>query len=241
MQQEMTIVEHLSELRKRIIITLVSFIVFTGVGLYFATDIYAFLVKDLDVKLAVLGPSDILWLYFMLAAIVGITGTIPLASLQVWLFVKPALSPKEQRVSLMYIPFLFLLFIGGLAFGYFVIMPMIFKFLIGLGNDLFQTMFTTQRYFSFVFSMTIPFGFLFELPLVVMFLTSLGIVNPVFLRKIRRYAYFVLVVIAVCITPPDFISDFIVIIPLLVLYEVSVTLSAFVFRKKLKMQEKIES
>ena len=213
------------------------------IGFSFTKEIYHFIVKDLNMKLTVLGPSDILWIYFIIAAVFSIVCTIPVAALQIWLFVKPALHPHERKLTILYIPALFLLFIGGLCFGYFIILPFILQFLMGLGDDMFQTMFTTEKYFSFVMNMTVPFAVIFELPVVAMFLTSIGILNPVALQKMRRYAYFILIVIAVCITPPDFISDFSVAIPLLVIYEISITASKVVYSRKQKRerQEEYES
>ncbi len=230
----MNIIEHLAELRKRLIITAVSFILFFIVGFYFVEDIFKWFVKDLQMKLMVLGPSDIIWIYFMLASVIAITVTIPILALQIWLFVKPALKPNEIKATLAYIPALFSLFIIGLAFGYFIIFPMIYQFLLNLGGDLFLTNFTAEKYFKFLFNMTIPFGVLFELPVVIMFLTSLGLLNPYVLQKFRKYAYFILVVVAVCITPPDFTSDFVVAVPLLLLYEISITLSKWVFKRRKK-------
>ncbi|MDC2864067.1 MULTISPECIES: twin-arginine translocase subunit TatC [unclassified Bacillus (in: firmicutes)] len=238
--KELQIVDHLEELRKRIIISAVAFVVFFIVGFMFTTDIYKWFAKGIDMKLSVLGPSDILWVYFMLATVVAIAGTIPVIAMQIWLFVRPALRPKERKVTLTYVPALFFLFIIGLAFGYFVIFPMILSFLLHLGQDMFVAQFTAEKYFQFMMNVTLPFGVLFELPVVVMFLTSLGILNPYVLSAIRKYAYFILVVIAVVITPPDFVSDFIVTIPLLVLYEISIFLSKFVFRKQLKRQQEEE-
>ncbi|MCM3566892.1 twin-arginine translocase subunit TatC [Neobacillus mesonae] len=238
--KELQLVDHLEELRKRIIITALAFIAFFIVGFIYVNDIYKWFVRDLDVKLLVLGPSDIIWIYFMLATVVAIAGTIPVLALEIWLFVKPALKPNERKVTLSYVPALFFLFIFGLAFGYFVIFPMVLKFLVNLGEGMFVTNFTAERYFSFIFNMTIPFGVLFELPVVVMFLTSLGIINPFVLSRIRKYAYFVLVIIAVVITPPDFMSDFVVTLPLLLLYEVSINLSKVVYRKRLKKQQEEE-
>ncbi|WP_369899845.1 twin-arginine translocase subunit TatC [Bacillus manliponensis] len=239
--QEMSVVEHLGELRKRLIITALSFLAFLIVGFSYTKEIYQFIVKDLDMKLTVLGPSDILWIYFVIAAVFSIVCTIPIAALQLWFFVKPALLPHEQRATILYIPALFLLFIGGLCFGYFIILPFVLQFLIGLGSDIFQTMFTTEKYFSFVMNMTVPFAVIFELPVIAMFLTSIGILNPVLLQQVRRYAYFVLIVIAVCITPPDFVSDFAVAIPLLVIYELSITVSKFVYNRKLKKESQASS
>ncbi|MDR6122689.1 sec-independent protein translocase protein TatC [Bacillus sp. SLBN-46] len=238
--KELNLVDHLEELRKRIIISALAFIVFFAFGFIYVDDIYKWFVRDLEVKLMVLGPSDIIWIYFMLATVVAVAGTIPVLALQIWLFVKPALRPVERRITLSYVPALFFLFLIGLSFGYFVIFPMVLKFLVNIGGDMFVTNFTADRYFSFIMNMTLPFGVLFELPVVVMFLTSLGIINPFVLAKIRKYAYFVLIIIAVVITPPDFMSDFVVTLPLLLLYEISINLSKFVYRKRLKKQKEDE-
>ena len=222
--KELNLVDHLDELRKRLIVTAIAFLVFFGIGFFYVKDIYHFFVRDLDVKLIVLGPSDIVWVYFMLATIIAIAGTIPVLATQIWLFVKPALRPLERKISLSYIPALFILFLVGLSFGYFVIFPIVLNFLVELSGEMLVTNFTAEKYFKFIMNMTIPFGVLFELPVVVMFLTSLGIINPYVLVKIRKYAYFVLIVISVVISPPDFMSDIIVTIPLLLLYEISINL-----------------
>ncbi|MHC0035707.1 twin-arginine translocase subunit TatC [Pseudoneobacillus sp. C159] len=238
--KELNLVDHLDELRKRLIISAVAFVAFFVVGFIYVKDIYSWFVRDLDIKLIALGPSDIVWIYFMLATIVAIAGTIPVLALQIWLFVKPALKPIERKISLSYIPALFILFIVGLAFGYFVIFPTVLSFLIELSGDMLVANFTADKYFRFVMNMTLPFGVLFELPVIVMFLTSLGIINPYVLSKIRKYAYFILIIIAVLITPPDFMSDFLVTVPLLVLYEISINLSKIVYRKKLKKEKEWE-
>jgi sec-independent protein translocase protein TatC len=238
--KELNLLDHLEELRKRIIVTALAFVVFFIAGFIYVDEIYKWFVRDLDVKLMVLGPSDIMWIYFMLATVVALAGTIPVIALQIWLFVRPALRPFERKITVSYIPALFLLFVIGLSFGYFIIFPMVLNFLVSLGADMFVTNFTADRYFSFIMNMTLPFGVLFELPVVVMFLTSLGIINPFLLSKIRKYAYFVLVLIAIVITPPDFMSDFVVTLPLLLLYEISINLSKFVYRKRLKKQRDAE-
>jgi sec-independent protein translocase protein TatC len=238
--KELNLVDHLDELRKRLIITAVAFIAFFIAGFMYVEEIYSWFVRDLDVKLIVLGPSDIVWIYFMLATLIAIAGTIPILALQIWLFVKPALKPIERKISLSYIPALFVLFLVGLAFGYFVIFPTVLNFLVELSGEMLVTNFTADKYFRFIMNMTLPFGVLFELPVVVMFLTSLGVINPYVLTKIRKYAYFVLIVISVIISPPDFMSDILVTIPLLVLYEISINLSKIVYRRKLKKEKEWE-
>lgn len=235
--KELNLVEHLDELRKRLIISVSAFFIFFIVGFMYVKEIYQWFVRDLDVKLIVLGPSDIIWVYFTIATVIAVAGTIPVLAWQLWLFVKPALKPIEQKISLSYIPALFVLFIVGLCFGYFVIFPTVLGFLVELGGEMLQTNFTADKYFRFIMHMSLPFGVLFELPVVAMFLTSLGIINPYSLQKIRKYAYFVLIIIGVVISPPDIMSDFLVAVPLLFLYEISINLSKIVYRRKLKKQK----
>jgi sec-independent protein translocase protein TatC len=236
-EKELNLIEHMDELRKRLIITAVAFIVFLAVGLIYVKDIYNYFMGGLGYKLMVLGPSDIIWIYFHIATIFAAAATIPVAAWQLWLFVKPALKPIEQKVTLAYIPALFFLFIGGLAFGYFFIFPNIMRFLVNLGKDLMTTSFTADKYFSFLINMTLPFGFAFELPLVMMFLTTLGIVNPFKIVKLRKYAYLLLVIIASMISPPELMSHISVAIPLILIFEISVLLSKIVYKKKQRNEQ----
>lgn len=231
-KHDMDLIGHFAELRKRLIIVLGVFMALFILAFVYVQDIYQWLVQDLEVQLAILGPSDILWVYLMLSCVVAISGTIPIAAHQIWLFVRPAMKDSERKITLAYIPSLFLLFIIGISFGYFVIFPIVFQFLLSMSDGMFMTFFTTEKYFRFLLHMTLPFGFLFELPVVIMFLTSLGVLNPYRLQKIRKYSYFVLIVTAVLITPPDFLSDVLVVIPLIFLYECSVLLSKVVYRRK---------
>jgi sec-independent protein translocase protein TatC len=234
-KNDMALIGHFEELRKRLIIILGAFMVLFILAFVYVQDIYQWLVQDLEVQLAILGPSDILWVYLMLSCVVAISGSIPIAAYQIWLFVRPALKDTERKVTLAYIPSLFLLFIVGISFGYFIIFPIVFEFLLSMSEGMFMTFFTTEKYFTFLLHMTLPFGFLFELPVVIMFLTSLGVLNPYRLQKIRKYSYFVLIVTAVLITPPDFLSDILVVIPLIFLYECSVLLSKVVYKRKQKL------
>jgi sec-independent protein translocase protein TatC len=231
-KETMHLTDHLAELRKRMIITLLSFIVALIGSFLFVGDLYRYLVRDLDGKLALLGPGDILWVYMAIATFFAVAFTIPVAAFQVWKFIKPALSMKEQRATLWFIPGLFLQFIIGISFGYYVLFPLVLSFLIDIAGNQFETFFTAEKYFQFMLHLTLPFGFLFEMPAVVMFLTRLGVIHPEKLIKGRKFAYFLLVAISILITPPDFISDVLVIIPLFILYEISITLSKIVYKKR---------
>jgi sec-independent protein translocase protein TatC len=238
-KEAMQLTDHLAELRKRMIITLLIFILALIGSLIFIEDLYHYLVRDLDGKLALLGPGDILWVYMVIATVFAVAFTIPVAAYQVWKFVKPALSIEEQRATLLFIPGLSILFILGISFGYFVLFPLVLSFLLEIAGNQFETFFTAEKYFQFMLHLTLPFGFLFEMPAVVMFLTRLGIVSPEKLVKGRKIAYFLLVAISVLITPPDLISDVLVIIPLFILYEISISLSKIVYKKRVSAEASV--
>lgn len=238
-QTQMNFMEHLDELRKRIIITAIAFTVAFILAFVFVQEIYLFLVRDLDSKLALLGPSDIIWIYMMISGVMAIAVTLPIAAFQIWRFVKPALTKTEVKVTFAFIPGIFFLFVFGIAFGYFILFPIVLSFLESLAGNSFEAFFTAEKYFRFMLNLTLPFGFLFEMPAVIMFLTKLGIIDPHKLVKMRKISYFLLIVVSILITPPDFISDVLVIVPLLLLYELSITLSKFVFRKRANMEENV--
>ena len=128
------------------------------------------------------------------------------------------------------------LFLIGISFGYLILFPMVLSFMNQMAAADFNAMYTAEKYFTFMIHMTVPFGLLFEMPAVVMFLTRLGILNPHRLAKARKLAYFLLVIVAVTITPPDILSDLVVTVPLFLLYEISIAISKVVYRKQLKLQ-----
>lgn len=232
--KEMNVVEHLSELRNRLIVTAIFFVIFFFVGFIFVKDIFHFFASDIDVQLNITSPADTIWVYFTIAGISAIVLTIPILSFQLWLFIRPGLTPHERKTSLLYVPVVFLLFILGLGFGYFMFVKLILPFLLGLNDDMFNELFTVDRYFQFLFRVTLPFALLFELPIIIMFLTSLGIVTPQFLQRTRKYAFFIILVVGALITPPDIVLQLVVAIPLYLLYEISIYLSKIVYRRKQK-------
>ncbi|MCQ2009211.1 twin-arginine translocase subunit TatC [Sporolactobacillus sp. STSJ-5] len=240
-EKNMSLIEHFNELRKRIISVFVVFVLSAAAMLFFTKNFYLWLVSDLGVsnKLAVLGPTDIVSVYFLIAGVVAIAVTIPFAAWQLWLFVAPALSKNERKLTLSYIPAIFLLFIGGIVFGYEIVFPNILHFLLGMNDDMFQVLFTTDRYFRFMINVVLPFGVLFEMPVIVVFLTNLGILTPILMKKMRRIAYFVLIVIGVVLSPPDFVSDTVMSIPLLLLYEICVTVATITYKRKQRRMDRV--
>ncbi|MDH3542269.1 MAG: twin-arginine translocase subunit TatC [Desulfobulbaceae bacterium] len=158
----------------------------------------------------------------------------PVIFWQVWKFVAPGLYKHEKRLLL---PFSFLsslCFVGGAAFGYFVVFPPAFRFLLGYSADFLSPMPTVTEYFSLSLRLLIAFGVIFELPILMVFLAKLGIVDVAFLNKNRKYAILINFIIAAVLTPtPDVVNQMLMGIPLLVLYEVSVIAVWLFGRKKL--------
>lgn len=230
-------IEHLEELRKRIIWIFVALVISLVAGFAIAQPIILFLksvAPAADINWNVFSPWDSIRIYVNVAMIVAIVVSLPFTLFQLWLFIKPGLRKEEQGASLLYIPFAFLLCLCGLAFGYYVVFPLAFSFtsLITDKLGLVET-YGISQYFSFMFNILLPLGLLFELPIVIMFLTKIRLLNPKRLRKFRRYAYFILLIIGALITPPDVISAIIVTIPMIILYEISIGLSSLVHRKQL--------
>lgn len=237
-EQEMTVVEHLAELRKRILWVLAVFVVGLIAGFYFAGPLIEYLKQEPiadGVPIISLHPSDALRVYMQFAFLIGIVAALPVALYHVWRFVSPGLQVKERRGTLYFIPAACFLFVFGIVFGYYVVFPMIMQFMTGMTESIgADPNYGIAEYFGFLFNMVIPFGVLFQLPIIVMFLTRLRILNPMRLAKMRRFAYFGLAVVGIALTPPEIVSDILVTIPLLLLYELSIWLSRIVYRKQLK-------
>lgn len=240
-EQEMSVYDHIGELRKRIIIVIVFFLAATIGAFFLVKPIILYLQQADEAKELTMNAfqlTDPIKIYMQFAFIIGCILSSPVALYQLWAFISPGLYEKERKVTLSYIPVSLLLFLGGISFAYFVLFPYVVRFMTGLANDLnIQQVIGINEYFQFLLKLTLPFGLLFQLPVVIMFLTRLGIVTPMFLSEVRRYAYFVLLVIAAFITPPDIISHMMVTLPLLLLYEVSIIISKSAYKKVLKAEQ----
>ena len=213
--------EHLVEFRKRLLAVVICFFLVFCVSLLFADQIYQYVTQSFQQKLIVLGPNDILWIYIRLASLMAFTITLPYTVYHIWSFIKSGLKKEEARAVFVYIPASFLCFLVGLAFGFYFITPALLQVLLGLGEGLFETQLTAQNYLSFVFQTTLPLALIFELPVIIAFLTSIGLIGPELLIAYRRHAYFILLVLAVILTPADFVSDLAMTAPLILLYELS--------------------
>lgn len=240
-EKNLTIIEHIDELRSRLMV-IAGFFIAAIVGSFFlAKPLINFLQVDGEaenITLNAFNVVDPVVIYLKVIIFIAIILISPLLMYQLWAFITPGLHERERQVTLSYIPFAFLLSIGGIAFAYMVLLPYVMRFMMNLSMDLgiVQTI-GINEYFNFLFQLTIPFAIVFQLPIVLLFLTRLGILNPTKLVQIRKYAYFALFVIAAFITPPDLFSHLFVTVPLFILYEVSIIISRFGYRKYLKAEQ----
>ncbi|NHM00961.1 twin-arginine translocase subunit TatC [Flavobacterium difficile] len=165
----------------------------------------------------------------------GFVICFPYILLQFWNFISPALYKKEKRNAVKFIVISSLLFFLGVAFGYFVLTPLSLNFLSTFSvSDVIKNDINVNSYIGTVKTTTLATGLVFELPIIIYFLSSLGLVTPAFLREYRKWAYVIILIIAAIVTPPDVISQIIVTIPLVVLFEISIIISAFINNKNKK-------
>ncbi len=171
--------------------------------------------------------------------ILGIVLSFPYLLWEVWRFVAPGLTEKEINKSRGFIFIASFLFFCGIAFSFYVIAPISIHFLYNYQiTDLIQNNFTMDSHISLVTNMLLGVSVLFELPVLVFFLTKIGLVTPEFLKRYRKHSLVVVLILAAIITPPDIASQVIVAIPILILYEISITVSKIVLKKQQKNEEK---
>lgn len=235
-EETMTLLSHLTELRRRIWRSLAVVLISMGGGLYLAPKVLRYLKSvppGSEMTWNVFSPWDGIRMYMSIALVIALTVSLPYILYQLWGFVKQGLHQQERTAALRYVPYSVICFLTGLAFGYFVVLPMSFSFTskITKSMDLVET-YGVAQYFGFMMNIVIPLAIAFELPVIVMFLTKIGILTPQVLHKMRRYAYLVLVIVASLISPPELISHLLVFVPLVVLYEISVLLSRVVYGRR---------
>lgn len=225
--KQLTLVEHLSELRRRLVICFLS--IFAGSLLCYLVikRILDFLVKPVG-KLVFIAPQEAFIAYLKLSLIAGIFLALPVILYQIWCFVSTGLKQNEKKYLLFYGPFSFVLFLAGASFAYFLILPLGLRFLLGFATSALQPMISISRYVSFVGMLLLVFGVVFELPLVIMFLTKINLVSPKLLREKRKYAILLIFIIAAVLTPPDIVTQILMAGPLILLYEISIFFSKFV-------------
>lgn len=229
-----TLVDHLGELRKQLIKSAIVFLFFLLVVFSTLNYWFPYVVRGHD--LVILGPLEIIKFYTSISVTLALGLSLPFLSHFLWQFVKPGLKEEESKFLGLYSPVMLLLFILGVAFGYFVLNPLSYQFLVGLGAANFAVMISANEYVHFLIMTTVPLGLLFELPIVALFLSSIGILTSTSMKKVRKWSYLVLAIVSALITPPDFISQLLVLIPMAILYEASIYLVRKMEAKKANIE-----
>ena len=241
MQEKKARIEHVQELRKLVLFVTYFFVAALLIGFYFAKPLVHYLQNAPWLEMTEMhafNVTDPLRIYLTMIVIIAFILVLPVILYQFWAFVSPGLYEKERQVTLIYIPIAFILMIIGMVFSYFIVVPYIVKFTFNLSVEMgIVTTIGINDYFGFLVRTVLPFGIIFQMPILVLFMTQLGIITPMFLKKNRKYAYFILFVLAAIIAPPDVMTHFLLTLPMILLYEISITVSKVGYRRYLKAEE----
>ena len=226
----LTLLDHLNELRSRLIRSMVALVVGVLLAAVFTDELLKYLIKPYGTELQVLGPTESIVMYFRVALLAGAIFAIPYITYQLFMFIAPGLKRKEKRWILLSLPATTGLFLTGVAFAWFIMVPAALSFLRDFESDIFKAEWTAERYIAFITSLLFWIGVAFEMPIVVFILARMGILGPGPLIRNWRLAVVLITVAAALITPTvDPFNMLLVIAPLLVLYILSVGLAVIAF------------
>jgi sec-independent protein translocase protein TatC len=238
----MSFFEHLAELRKRIIYSLVAVLVGTIAGLAVAKKVYLVLVLPIvgafqaahqDSTLISTSPTGPLNLYLKLSIYIGFVLAFPVVLYQVWLFIAPGLYKHERRAATTFIFSAASLFVAGIAFCYFILLPYTLRFLVGFELPYFKPMISINEYWDLVLILMLGMGLIFQTPVLIFFLALFGLVTPGFLWRNFRYAVLVIAIVAAVVTPtPDALTMLVFMAPMIGLYLLGIAVAAVVVRRK---------
>jgi sec-independent protein translocase protein TatC len=243
--EKLPFTSHLEELRRRLITVFIAVGVGFVVAFGFKERLFKILVQPLikvmkeGETLIYTGLPEAFFTYLKVAFLTGLIVASPIILYQFWMFVAPGLYKNERRMMM---PIVFLssfFFVGGALFGYFIVFPWGFKFFLGFATDTIRPLPSMKEYFGFSAKLLLAFGLVFELPLVLTFMAKLGIVSVDFLKKNRKYALLLFFAGAAILTPPDVITQIMMALPLMVLYEISI-IGARIFGKKKAVSDEAE-
>jgi sec-independent protein translocase protein TatC len=238
----MSFFEHLKELRKRLIYSLAAVLVGTLAGFTVSMKVYlvlvlpiigAFRAANLEETLISTSPTGPLNLYLKLSIYIGFVLAFPVVLYQVWLFIAPGLYKHERRAAGLFIGSSLILFLSGIAFCYFVLMPYTLKFLVGFQLPYFKPMVSINEYWDLVLILMLGMGLVFQTPILIFFLALFGIVTPGFLWRNFRYAVLIIAMVAAIVTPtPDALTMLVFMTPMIGLYLLGIVVAAAVVRRK---------
>ncbi|HUV78819.1 MAG TPA: twin-arginine translocase subunit TatC [Desulfobacterales bacterium] len=236
-EKKIPFTSHLEELRRRLIISFIAVAIGFVLSYGFKEKLFQILTRPLisvmktGDKLIFTGLPEAFFTYLKVAFLSGIILATPIIFYQFWVFVAPGLYHKEKRLMVPIVFLSTLFFVGGSFFGYFIVFPYGFKFFLGFASETIRPLPSMREYLSFASKLLLAFGVVFELPLVITFLAKLGMVSVSFLKKNRKYALLLFFVGAAILTPPDVVTQIMMAVPLMVLYEISI-IGAKIFGKK---------
>lgn len=235
-EDRQSIIKHFEELRKSIIIAVVAIIVAAVASFSYSEKLLAYITMPITMynqKLVVTGVTEAFWVKLQLAFLAGFIIAFPVVAWAFWRFIKPALYPHERRYIYVLFPATLLLFGGGVIFAYFGVLPLVLKFFIYIAGENLETMFKVDQYVSFVMSFALPFGLVFEMPVISFFLAKIGIIKYESMAKHRKHALLVIIIAAAALTPgPDPFSQTMMAVPMYILYEISIWVTRFAGTRK---------
>ena len=241
---KMSLTEHLIELRKRLTRSLIALGIGFGVCYYYKDLVFDIITRPLTKVLAknsyliYTGLTEAFFTYMKIAFFASLIITSPFILYQIWKFISPGLLPNEKKYVVPFVISSSSLFIGGILFGYFIVLPTAFEFFVSFNNEYLRAMLSFKDYLSLFVTFLLGFGVSFELPIFIFFLTKLRIVNARMLSKQRRYAILIIFIVAAILTPsPDALSQILMAIPLMFLYEISIFVSKFAEKKKVDSEK----
>ena len=234
-EKTMSLINHISELRKRLLTSSISVLLFFALTLTIASKLIEILSIPLklswpeqQLKLHFTGPLDVFWANIKVSFLSSIILSSPVWIYQLWKFVEPALYKKERKLLGPFILISIAFFILGVLFAYFIILPIALKFLIGLGMEVGTAIITINDYLSLVGMMLLGFGIVFELPLLLILLIYLELLSIEYLQASRRYTIVICFIVAAILTPPDPLSQIGMAIPLYIMHELALVIAKFI-------------
>lgn len=232
--QKITVLSHLLELRKRLIRSVIAIAIASIIAFVFYDWIFYILKLPAgNINLIYIEMTEMIGTIMKVCLFAGIMLAMPYLVLQGILFISPALTPKEKKYVYFILPWIALMFLGGVVFGYFVLIPPATRFLISFGANIATPEIRVGNYIAIVARLLLSIGLIFEMPVITTFLARLGIIKPKWLSDRRRTAIIVAFILAAMITPTfDPINQALVAAPLIVLYEISIWLAKLVYKKK---------
>ena len=235
-EKKMPFLEHLEELRWTLLRSLLAVFLGAIISFVFSKQIVNFLrlPGPEDMKLIYLSPTEGFMIYIKVSIFSGLVVALPYVAYEFWRFVVPGLLSKERKLVPPIVFFTVFCFLLGGSFAYLVIIPFALNFLLGFQTAYLEATITIGKYLGFVVTLILVFGVVFELPVLSFFLSKIGLLTPEFLRSKRRYGIVSIVIIAALLTPPDIVTQIMLAIPLIILYEISIFVSAAVVKKKIK-------